>query len=114
LSVPTEAVLDSGLRKTVFVDHGNGLFEPRQVETGWRTGDRVEIVKGLMAGERVVVDGNFFIDAESRLKTAAAGARGATITDQVCDKDRARYTGVRSQSSTHADAAPDGGTRGTQ
>lgn len=72
LSVPAEAVLDSGLRKTVFVDRGNGQFEPRQVETGWRTGDRVEIAKGLMAGERVVVDGNFFLDSESRLKAAAA------------------------------------------
>jgi Cu(I)/Ag(I) efflux system membrane fusion protein len=84
LSVPAEAVLDSGLRKTVFVDRGNGLFEPRTVETGWRTGDRIEIVKGLMAKERVVVDGNFFIDSESRLKAAAAGAHGTPAKDPVC------------------------------
>ena len=50
LTVPADAVLDSGLKKTVFVDRGNGFFEPRQVETGWRTGDRIEITKGLMAG----------------------------------------------------------------
>jgi Cu(I)/Ag(I) efflux system membrane fusion protein len=84
LSVPAEAVLDSGLRKTVFVDRGNGLFEPRQVETGWRTRDRIEIVKGLMAGERVVVDGSFFVDSESQLKAVAAGVHGTPAKDPVC------------------------------
>jgi len=53
--VPADAVLDSGLRKTVFVDRGNGLFEPREVETGWRHGSRVEITKGLKPGERIVI-----------------------------------------------------------
>ena len=49
LTVPADAILDSGLRKTVFVDRGNGFFEPREVETGWRLGNRVEITKGLEA-----------------------------------------------------------------
>ncbi len=87
LSVPAEAVLDSGLRKTVFVDRGEGLFEPRQVETGRRVGDRVQIVKGLMPGELVVVDGNFFVDSESRLKAAAAGVHGALTRDPTCGMD---------------------------
>ena len=34
ISVPTDAILDSGVKRTVFVDLGNGLFEPREVETG--------------------------------------------------------------------------------
>lgn len=68
LTVPTSAVLDSGLRQTVFVDHGNGYFEPRKVETGLRYEDRVEILKGLKTGERIVVAGTFLIDSESRLK----------------------------------------------
>jgi Cu(I)/Ag(I) efflux system membrane fusion protein len=71
--VPADAVLDSGLKKTVFVELGNGVFEPRTVETGWRMGDRVEIVTGLTSGERIVVAGNFFIDSESRMKPALAG-----------------------------------------
>lgn len=92
LTVPADAVLDSGLRKTVFVDLGDGYFEPRRVETGWRFGDRVQIVRGLMAGERVVTSGNFLIDSESRLKAAAAGIRGGPERDAVCgmDIDRAR------------------------
>jgi hypothetical protein len=51
LVVPADAIVDSGLRKTVFVDRGNGHFEPRLVETGWRSGDEVEVTKGLEAGE---------------------------------------------------------------
>lgn len=76
VTVPAEAVLDAGLRKTVFVDRGNGFLEPRQVETGERVGDRIEIRKGLQAGERVVTAGNFLIDSESQLKSAAAGMTG--------------------------------------
>jgi membrane fusion protein, copper/silver efflux system len=68
LLVPADAIVDSGLRKTVFVDCGNGHFEPRLVETGWRIGDDVEVTKGLMAGERIVISGTFFVDSESRMK----------------------------------------------
>ena len=68
LTVPADALLDSGLTRLVYVDRGNGAFEPRQVETGRRTGDRVEIVSGLKPGERVVVSGTFLLDSENRLK----------------------------------------------
>ena len=74
LVVPADAIVDSGLRKTVFVDRGNGYFEPRLVETGRRIGDDVEVTKGLMPGERIVISGTFFVDSESRMK--AARARG--------------------------------------
>jgi YHS domain-containing protein len=88
LIVPSDALLDSGIKKTVFVDRGNGFFEPRQVETGWRLGDKVEITKGLMAGEQIVVSGNFLIDSESKMKMAAAGMHGRTdglrTKDPVC------------------------------
>ncbi len=68
LVVPADAIVDSGLRKTVFVDSGDGYFEPRQVATGWRAGDEVEVTDGLSPGERIVVSGTFFIDSESRMK----------------------------------------------
>lgn len=75
-TVPAEAVLDSGLKKTVFVDRGNGYIEPRQVEIGERVGDRLEIRKGLQPGERILTSGNFLIDSESQLKSAANGMAG--------------------------------------
>jgi membrane fusion protein, copper/silver efflux system len=68
LVVPADAIVDSGLRKTVFVDRGNGDFEPRLVETGWRVGDDVEVTRGLEDGERIVISGTFFVDSESRMK----------------------------------------------
>jgi Cu(I)/Ag(I) efflux system membrane fusion protein len=68
LVVPADAIVDSGLRKTVFVDRGNGHFEPRLVETGWRSGDDVEVTKGLEPGETIVISGTFFVDSESRMR----------------------------------------------
>ena len=76
LSVPADAVLDAGERKTVFVDRGNGFFEPRQVKIGERTGDRIQILSGLGGGERIVTSGNFLIDSESQMKAAAGGMGG--------------------------------------
>ena len=70
LVVPADAIVDSGLRKTVFVDRGNGSFEPRLVETGRHLGDDVEVTRGLADGERIVVSGTFFVDSESRMKAA--------------------------------------------
>ena len=87
ITAPTDAVLDSGLRKTVFVDRGNGFFEPRDVETGWRFGNRVEITKGLKPGERIVVSGTFLVDSESRLEVAAAGMTETLSKDPVCGVD---------------------------
>jgi membrane fusion protein, copper/silver efflux system len=68
LMAPADAVLDSGAEKTIFLDRGNGQFEPRHVETGDRIGDRVEIVKGLQARERIVTSGAFLLNSESQMK----------------------------------------------
>lgn len=99
--VPVDAVLDSGLKKTVFVDRGNGYFEPRSVETGRSLGERVEIVRGLMQGEKIVVSGNFLIDSEARMQQAAAGTTGKVGRDPVCgmniDEDRSRAEGNERQ-----------------
>ena len=76
LTVPADAVLNAGERKTVFIDRGNGYFEPRQVKTGEREGDRIQIVSGLSGGERIVTSGNFLIDSESQMKAAASGMGG--------------------------------------
>ena len=68
LVVPQSAVLNSGDHQTVFVDRGNGYFEPRAVRIGEQLDGRIEILSGLKAGERIVVSGNFLMDSESRLK----------------------------------------------
>jgi RND family efflux transporter MFP subunit len=71
ITVPADAILDSGLSKRVFVQTSAGHFEARKVETGWRLNNRVQIVKGLREGETVVVAGTFLVDSESRLEDVA-------------------------------------------
>jgi membrane fusion protein, copper/silver efflux system len=81
--IPSDAILDTGLKKTVFIDRGNGYFEPREVETGWRLGNRVEITRGLSPGEKIAISGTFLIDSESRMELAAAGITGSLSRDPV-------------------------------
>jgi membrane fusion protein, copper/silver efflux system len=87
ITIPIDAVRYSGMKKTVYMDLGKGFFEPRDVETGWRFGDRVEIVRGLLPGDRIVVSGNFLIDSESRMRAAASGTYGTAQKDPVCGMD---------------------------
>jgi len=77
LIIPKSAVFSTGERQLVFVDKGEGLFEPRQVTLGMTAGDQVEVLSGVVAGEPVVTSGNFLIDSESRLRGSLQGAAGA-------------------------------------
>ncbi len=72
ISVPAQAILDSGMQKIVYVETSAGVFEPRPVELGTAFGSRVAVKRGLAAGDRVVTSGNFLIDSESRMKPGAA------------------------------------------
>lgn len=73
LVVPATAVLHAGLRQLVFVSRGEGVFDPREVQTSGQAGDKTIITKGLKAGERIAISAGFLIDSESQLQ-AAAGA----------------------------------------
>ncbi|HUL80431.1 MAG TPA: efflux RND transporter periplasmic adaptor subunit, partial [Vicinamibacteria bacterium] len=72
LVVPESAVIDTGDRKIVFLDHGDGRLEPRAVTLGVKQGDAYPVASGLAAGDRVVTAANFLIDSESSLKAAIA------------------------------------------
>jgi len=76
LTVPDSAVIDTGTRRMVLVQVGEGRFEPREIELGARGENYVEVIKGVSDGERVVVAANFLIDAESNLKAAVGGLGG--------------------------------------
>lgn len=73
LTVKRDAVVDTGLTRHVFVQTSPNDFEPRVVKVGAQLADRVEVLQGLVAGERVVTSGVFLIDSESRLR-ASGGA----------------------------------------
>ncbi len=71
LAVPSESVIATGTRKVVIVKEG-GAFRPAEVETGGERDGRSEILKGLAAGEKVVVSGQFLIDSEASLSGVLA------------------------------------------
>jgi Cu(I)/Ag(I) efflux system membrane fusion protein len=70
LQVPSSAVVYTGPRRVVFVDLGDGRLRPQEVTIGARSGDAVEIVDGLRAGDLIVSSGNFLVAAESRIRSA--------------------------------------------
>jgi membrane fusion protein, copper/silver efflux system len=76
LTVPRDAVVDTGGQQLVFHAGGTGDFEPMPVELGVRLGDRVEVRAGLSEGQRVVSSGVFLVDSESRLRASGGAGTG--------------------------------------
>lgn len=68
LMIPDSAVMDTGKGQVVYVDRGNGFFEPREIRTGLRADGAVEVLRGLKTGEKVASSANFLIDSEAQLK----------------------------------------------
>jgi Cu(I)/Ag(I) efflux system membrane fusion protein/cobalt-zinc-cadmium efflux system membrane fusion protein len=73
LTIPASSIFHSGTRNLIFVNKGEGNFEPREVELGPRVGDDYVVLKGIKPGESLVTSANFLIDSEAQLQ-AAAGA----------------------------------------
>jgi Cu(I)/Ag(I) efflux system membrane fusion protein len=73
LTVPRSAVLSTGERSIVFVRDPRGALVPREVALGASNDERVEILRGVRAGETVVASATFLVDAESNLGTALGG-----------------------------------------
>ena len=68
LAIPDDAVIDTGAHQIVYVDKGDGYFEPREVMLGLRAEGYREVLKGLNAGEKVAASAAFLIDSEAQLK----------------------------------------------
>jgi RND family efflux transporter MFP subunit len=68
VTVPANALLDSGTDKVVFVAQGDGYFTPRPVKVGRNLGDRIQILEGVKEGEQVATGATFFLDSESQLR----------------------------------------------
>jgi Cu(I)/Ag(I) efflux system membrane fusion protein len=78
LVAPEGALIKTGERTLAFVDHGNGLLEPREVQAGAKVAEGVQVLRGLAEGERVVTGANFLLDSESSLKAALSAMSPAT------------------------------------
>src|SRR5260370_3908683 len=71
LVVPASAVFQSGTRQLVFINHGNGSLEPKEITVGPRVGDDFVVNRGLEAHQSIVTSANFLIDSENKLQAAA-------------------------------------------
>jgi Cu(I)/Ag(I) efflux system membrane fusion protein len=71
VTVPLDAVIDTGLHTYVFVVQGEGVFSPREVVLGEEQGETMTVLSGISPGERVVSGATFLIDSESRLQASA-------------------------------------------
>ena len=80
--VPASAILYTGTRNVAWVEVQPGVFEPRDVKLGLRSGDEYQVLSGLRAGETVVSEGGFLIDSEAQLKQAAGGAMPGMNMDE--------------------------------
>ena len=76
LSVSSSAVIDTGTRQIVFVDKGDGRFEPREVKAGGQADGYYQIISGVEEGENVVISANFLMDSESSFRAALQGMKG--------------------------------------
>ncbi|MDX2235966.1 MAG: efflux RND transporter periplasmic adaptor subunit, partial [Hyphomonadaceae bacterium] len=89
LLVPAEAVIRTGRRTVVIVALDGGRFAPTEVEIGRRSGDRIEVRRGLSEGQRVVASGQFLIDSEASLSGALASLEASSAPLAAADAHQA-------------------------
>ena len=68
LAVPEDAIIDTGTKQVVYVVKGDGYFEPREILTGLKSDNMVEVIRGLTSGEKIATSATFLIDSEAKLK----------------------------------------------
>jgi Cu(I)/Ag(I) efflux system membrane fusion protein len=106
LLVPAEAVIRTGERNVVILVEGEGKFRAVDVEVGMEAGSSAEIRKGLKAGDRVVVSGQFLIDSEASLRSTLARLPGAgetvpeTHAEHALHRGRGQVSGVEAARGT--------------
>jgi len=81
LTIPREAVFDTGRRQHVFMEKESGVFVPRMIQSN-TIGSLAVVTSGLQPGEKVVTDGTFLLDSESLLKASASGSEDEQPEDQ--------------------------------
>ncbi len=101
LTVSRDAVVDTGQSQHVFVLTAQGAFEPRPIKVGAQFKDRVEVLQGLVAGERVATAGVFLIDSESRLRASAGSGHSAHGVAPSSDKKDAAASAAPAKHEEH-------------
>jgi Cu(I)/Ag(I) efflux system membrane fusion protein len=100
LAVPEDAVLNSGIRKVVFVDKGSGHFESKEVKLGAKMGGYYQILSGLNEGEKVASSSAFLLDSESRLSEAMGAMAGMPGMSMAGMQDMKGMEGMKKEPPT--------------
>ena len=95
LAIPEEAVLDSGVRKLVYIDKGEGRFAPAEVKLGGRYNRYYEVLGGVSPGERIIASASFLLDSESRLSEAMGAMAGMPGMEMDAGKGKADVKGMK-------------------
>jgi Cu(I)/Ag(I) efflux system membrane fusion protein len=103
LVVPVAAVMDNGKRQIVWQEMKPGMFAPRDVKVGARVGDNVQILSGLMRGDKVAASGGYLIDSEAQLK---GGGGGGHAGHEGMKKEEKGVPAPPTGHEGHAPAAP--------
>ena len=111
LSIPEQAVIDTGMQKVVYVEREPGMFEGVEVTLGPRTGGYYPVIDGLTAADKIVAAGSFLLDAETRLNPAAASAYFGASGNAG---EAGSSSSAASSSSTRAAAKKSGGVSTAQ
>ncbi|MRR56493.1 MAG: efflux RND transporter periplasmic adaptor subunit [Deltaproteobacteria bacterium] len=107
LVVPVAAVMDSGKRQVVWQEMKPGMFAPRDVKVGARVGDNVQILSGLMRGDKVAASGGYLIDSEAQLK---GGGGGGHAGHEGMEKEEKGSPAPPTGHEGHAPATPKNGS----
>jgi multidrug efflux pump subunit AcrA (membrane-fusion protein) len=78
LAVQRSAVVDTGEHKLVYLAKGNGVFEAHEVQLGAPAGEYFPVLAGLRGGERIVTEGNFLLDSQTRISGGMSGMFGGS------------------------------------
>ncbi len=93
LLIPSEAVIATGTRSVVMLAQDNGSFMPVEVETGVEANGQTEIKKGLKAGQRVVLSGQFLVDSEASLRGVQTRQAAASVPAAGAAQPSASFRG---------------------
>ena len=118
LTLPTQAVVRAGEGSVVFVQTATNTFQPRRVQTGTETDERVAITSGLTGDEAVVMSGAYLLYSEMILKkginpfTKQADTEGVKSTPTIESNPvpvvpTAEPTAKKSATSTGTNMTPD-------
>jgi membrane fusion protein, copper/silver efflux system len=100
LAVPEDAVVNSGIRKVVFVDKGSGHFESKEVKLGAKMNDYYQVLSGLEEGEKVASSSAFLLDSESRLSEAMGAMAGMPGMSMAGMQDMKGMEGMKKEPPT--------------